>query len=69
MYLVSGWTIMVCMVLIVLVNTYKLAPVPSPVFWLETLAIYAFAVSWFTKGRALRALRALFGPSSEPGPR
>lgn len=58
-YLASGWTIVVCMALIGVVNYYEIAPDSSPVFWLETLAIYSFAISWFSKGRTLLALRSL----------
>jgi hypothetical protein len=55
-YAVCGITIVACTTLIVLI---ALLPGDSPlerlrpVFWLESLAIFAFGVSWFTKGQAI----------------
>jgi hypothetical protein len=36
----------------------------NPVFWLETIAILAFGVSWLTKGEAI--LKDDFSSSSDP---
>lgn len=31
---------------------------PHPIFWPEAIALWAFAISWLTKGRAIRTLAA-----------
>jgi hypothetical protein len=55
-YRVSGYTILASIFLIVVV---KLTPLGThlerltPVFWLESLAIVAFGVSWLTKGETI----------------
>jgi hypothetical protein len=55
-YAACGITILVCIGLVVLV---ALLPPDSrvrdlrPVFWLESIAVVAFGVSWFTKGGAI----------------
>lgn len=55
-YRVCGYTIIACIACIVLV---KLTPLKSlvepltPVFWLESLAVVAFGISWLTKGEAI----------------
>lgn len=57
-YKLSGSIMAVCIVLIVV---YTLLPSQSkssiadlrPVFWLESIVIWAFGVSWFTKGEAI----------------
>jgi hypothetical protein len=55
-YTVCGYTILACIALIVVAtfmpgdaNMKKL----GVVFWLESIAIVAFGVSWFTKGEAI----------------
>ncbi len=55
-YLVCGIAILVCMALLGLTtflpgNSWLFTL--HPVFWLESLAIWAFGVSWFVKGEAL----------------
>lgn len=58
-YRVCGYTMLLSFLLI-LVYTYLLpdslvasiAPM-RPIFWLEALAIFAFGVSWFTKGEGM----------------
>ena len=58
-YRVCGWTIVGSMAAIGLLMVApdplqaRLVPL-RPVFWLETLATVAFAVSWLVKGDALR---------------
>ena len=55
-YRVCGYTIILCFLLIP-VYTYllssdivsRIAPL-RPIFWLESFAIFAFGISWFTKG-------------------
>ena len=57
-YKISGYTISVC---ILLIATYFLLPneIASqleeyrPVYWLETLALLAFGISWLTKGEGI----------------
>jgi hypothetical protein len=55
-YRVCGYTILACILLIVVV---KLPPVKTlaawltPVFWLESVAVVAFGVSWLTKGETI----------------
>lgn len=64
-YRVCGYTMILCMVLIVI---FYLLPAEvkvsigtvHPVFWLEAVAIVAFGVSWLTKGRVLRMVTGLF---------
>ena len=55
-YRACGWTIFACIVLIFVVTHASLGNVvPSlePVFWLESLAVLAFGVSWLTKGETI----------------
>ncbi len=58
-YRICGIVILVCIVLIVL---YHFLPgdnsfVPlRPIFWLEAVALWAFGISWFVKGEAVRFL-------------
>lgn len=55
-YTLCGYTILVCLALIILiafvVNNNTLAKL-DPIFWLESLAIIAFGISWLTKGEAI----------------
>jgi hypothetical protein len=55
-YTVCGYTIIACLVLIVILALISDdSPVKKldPVFWLESAAIVAFGVSWLTKGEAI----------------
>lgn len=55
-YAACGYTIIACIVLIVVVSFMpddSFVQELNPVFWLETLAIVAFGISWFTKGEAI----------------
>lgn len=62
-YRICGWTIIICIVLIAFlwITRIELKPL-RPVFWLETIACFAFATSWAVKGDALRALVTLLRP-------
>ena len=57
-YKICGYVMIVCVVLIIVhtllpVNVRKIFIPVKPVYWLETFAIWAFGVSWFTKGEAI----------------
>lgn len=58
-YRICGWLILICMALMVVAI---LPPLRDrliglrPVFWLETIANFAFATSWLVKGDAMRPL-------------
>lgn len=51
---VCGWTILLALALMALVTMRGLDcrnwPISNPIFWLETLCVVAFAVSWLVKG-------------------
>ena len=55
-YAVCGLTILACIALILLYSLLlrgtSIARL-APVFWLEALAVFAFGVSWLTKGEAI----------------
>src|SRR5712692_2392141 len=55
-YRVCGYTILTCILLIVVValtSVRTLVERLTPVFWLESLAIVAFGASWLTKGETI----------------
>ncbi len=57
-YKTAGWAILVCIGLIALYNAAGVDPLSglaslNPVFWLESLALWAFGWSWFVKGETL----------------
>lgn len=57
-YKVCGYVIVGCIILIalylqVLVKHFPNLKYINPIFWLETLALWAFGISWLTKGRTL----------------
>jgi len=55
-YKICGYTIIFCIVMIGMVSQLSEgSPVKqlSPVFWFESLAIWAFGWSWFTKGEGI----------------
>jgi hypothetical protein len=55
-YRVCGVVILVCIVLVLLYNVFWQHTVIkniNPVFWLESIMIWAFGVSWFIKGDTL----------------
>jgi len=57
-YLSCGYVILAAIVLIAIVGLLP-EPIASwferldPVFWLESMAIFAFGVSWFVKGEGI----------------
>ncbi|NND44791.1 MAG: DUF998 domain-containing protein [Xanthomonadales bacterium] len=53
-YRICGWTILACLAAIALVWNFASVPIKQlqPVFWLESVAVIAFGVSWLTKGEA-----------------
>jgi hypothetical protein len=59
-YRICGWVMIVCLIGI---GANFVIPGAdgwlggSLVFWMETFAIWAFGISWFTKGEALRFLK------------
>jgi hypothetical protein len=58
-YRVSGWTILGCIALIAINGLFfrdtALADI-KPVFWLESIALWAFGAAWFVKGEGLGLL-------------
>jgi hypothetical protein len=55
-YRICGWVIIVCLVLAVVSGAVLGEQVKvelRPLFWLESLAVLAFGVSWLVKGEAL----------------
>ncbi len=55
-YIVCGWIMLVSVALIVVVKVMPDNPFVKnldPVFWLESIAIEAFGVSWFIKGKTI----------------
>jgi hypothetical protein len=57
-YKICGYTMMICILLIIVYfllpdTVASLFETVNPVFWLETIAIFFFGISWFTKGEAI----------------
>jgi hypothetical protein len=55
-YRICGYTILACIFLVVVVKLPPVRPFVAPltpVFWLESIAIVAFGVSWLTKGETI----------------
>lgn len=65
-YRICGWTIVGCMALIALSIWTAIGNIPwlNPVFWLEAVACFAFAVSWLVKGKTLQPLVNAVGKSA-----
>lgn len=58
LYRVCGWGILACLALIAACKAFLGGDALdrwAPVFWLEALAIWLFALSWLVKGETLRA--------------
>lgn len=59
-YRICGFTIFICIVLILLTSFYFRKDLPgadtlklyNPIFWLEAIAVWGFGISWLIKGRA-----------------
>ena len=72
-YITCGWTILACLALsapLVAFRVDAVGPIPMPVFWLESLAIWAFGISWLVKGDAIDGLISILRPEkpgSKPG--
>ena len=61
-YTTCGWTILAALAAAGLVLGFhikSLGPFTQPVFWLESLAIWAFGISWLVKGETIQALVGL----------
>ena len=61
-YTTCGWTILASLVaagLALALHITAIGPFIQPVFWLESLAILAFGISWLVKGDAINALVSL----------
>lgn len=57
-----GWTILASLALcapLVGWQVDRIGPVPMPVFWLESLAIWAFGIAWLVKGDAIDEVLSL----------
>lgn len=76
-YRASGWTILVMTVATVTASVFKVAGPPVPravvidyqlVLWFEAVAVWAFSVSWLTKGRAEQSILRLFQHREGPAP-
>jgi hypothetical protein len=55
-YRFCGWTILACIFLIAVIKLTSLTDSlgrVDPVFWLESLAVVSFGVSWLTKGETI----------------
>lgn len=54
-YIICGLIILVCLISILIYYSYflKINPTSCFVFWVETIAISAFGISWLTKGGAI----------------
>lgn len=69
LYRFCGWTILVCVGLIALLLLTKVdAAIQGlrPIFWLETVACFAFATSWAVKGQSLRPVVRMLHRSAGP---
>ncbi len=58
LYRICGYTMLGCLLLIALYfifleRRYTVLENCDPVFWLETIALWAFGISWLTKGKSL----------------
>ncbi len=70
-YITSGWTILASLTLCAPLVAYRveaIGPLPMPVFWLESLAIWAFGISWLVKGEAIQGVVGLLSRHNADGP-
>ena len=55
-YLVCGYTILACILCMAVIALPPVRPLVErfePVFWLESIAVFVFGVSWLTKGETI----------------
>ena len=58
-YRICGYTILIAIALVVFVevvlpsNLEQIISAYKPIFWLESIIIVAFGISWLTKGEAI----------------
>lgn len=57
-FIICGWIMILCIVLIALYMAWLIDVFPcleniEPVFWLESIALLAFGISWITKGQLI----------------
>ncbi|MCA8867441.1 MAG: hypothetical protein KDA67_02215 [Rhodobacteraceae bacterium] len=69
-YIASGLTIFAAVIAIAAIKLIDMdnqwaGPFPDWMFWLETLAVWAFALSWLVKGETLEAAMRMLSPSSD----
>lgn len=70
-YRLCGWTIVGCMAAIAVLKITGIEAALSrlgPVFWLESLATFAFATSWMVKGDSLRPVVRAVARTDPPPP-
>lgn len=68
-YIGCGWTILASLALCAPLIAFRvdaIGPIPMPVFWLESLAIWAFGLSWLVKGDAIDGLVGLVSTNGSP---
>ncbi len=53
LYIVCGWIIIACIVLIAVLTIGKFLEKLKPTLFLESIAILAFGIAWLTKGEAI----------------
>lgn len=64
-YTTCGWTILACLVaagIVLWMHIKTVGPFTQPVFWLESIAIWAFGISWLIKGEAIQGLIGILRP-------
>ena len=71
-YTACGCTIVVCLALVLVDFAFlehSAVQALDPVFWLEVVAVFAFGISWLTKGEAILADVEAPKSASQPGGR
>ena len=61
-YITCGWVILGALAaagLVLWLGITAFGPFTQPIFWLESVAIWAFGISWLVKGEAIQALTGL----------
>ena len=70
LYTTCGWIILAALAaagLVLWLDIKSIGPITQPVFWLESLAIWSFGISWLVKGDAIAALIGLLRRGQRPG--